>query len=352
MKTKKRIVYIIISLVLIAIVAMQLMNNKESAEQRIYHYNKDKAVNVQADTIKLQEGTVNRSFAGTFEPVKETQLAAEVQGKINKVYVDLGSTVIKGQDLIQLDNSLLNLQLESVEVQIEGLKADVKRYGILANADAIQGVQLEKAELGLKSALVQRNTILEQISKTTVKAPFDGIVTAKMTEEGAFAAPGIPLLQLTNINWLKFTVMISENDIRLFNTNQAYQVVADVFPETILSGIINLIGSKSDMGNNFPVQVTVENTPDQKIKSGMFGRLILTNNTDGKQIIIPSSAIVGSTIQPQVYIIKNGKALLHPVTVSKRMENKVVIQKGLNEGDLIVTGGFINLFDGANVHIN
>jgi hypothetical protein len=61
---------------------------------------------------------------------------------------------------------------------------------------------------------------------------------------------------------------------------------------------------------------------------------------------------VGSTIQPQVYIVKNGKAMLHPISVSQRMENKVVVQSGLHEGDVIVTSGFINLFDGANVHIN
>lgn len=62
--------------------------------------------------------------------------------------------------------------------------------------------------------------------------------------------------------------------------------------------------------------------------------------------------MVGSTIQPLVYKIENGTALLHPITVSKRLENKVVIQSGLREGDVIVTGGFINLFDGANVQFN
>lgn len=83
----------------------------------------------------------------------------------------------------------------------------------------------------------------------------------------------------------------------------------------------------------------------------MFGKMKLSNSEGGKQIIIPASAIVGSTVQPQVYIVKNGKAFLHPVSVAKRLENKVVVQSGLQEGDVIVTGGFINLFDGANVEI-
>ena len=93
-----------------------------------------------------------------------------------------------------MDNSLLKLQLQTVEVQIEGLQDDVNRYTILTEADAVQGVQLEKAKLGLKSAKVQKATLQEQINKTTIKAPFSGVVTAKLSEIGAFAAPGVPLL--------------------------------------------------------------------------------------------------------------------------------------------------------------
>ena len=155
---------------------------------------------MQAITLKLESVNNDISYTGTFEPNKETKISADIQGKINSVLVDVGSTVRKGQALIQLDNSLLKLQLQTVEIQIEGLEADVKRYTVLANADAIQGVQLEKAELALKSAKVQKATLMEQINKTTITAPFNGIVTAKLTEEGAFAAPGIPLLQITDIS--------------------------------------------------------------------------------------------------------------------------------------------------------
>ena len=127
----------------------------------------------------------------------------------------MGDIVQQGQTLIQLDNSLLKLQLQTIEVQIEGLQDDVKRYTILTEADAVQGVQLEKAKLGLKSAKVQRATIQEQINKTTIKAPFSGVVTAKLSEIGAFAAPGVPLLQITDLNILKFTVNVAENNLTI-----------------------------------------------------------------------------------------------------------------------------------------
>jgi multidrug efflux pump subunit AcrA (membrane-fusion protein) len=81
----------------------------------------------------------------------------------------------------------------------------------------------------------------------------------------------------------------------------------------------------------------------------MFGKVMLKGMEKEKRIIIPASAIAGSAILPQVYLIKNGKAGLHNIGVSRRIGNQAIVSEGLLEGDIIVTGGFINLFDGANV---
>lgn len=346
---KKTLIYIGVALALIALVVFQLKSNKETTVKRVYQYDKEQAINVQAITLKFESVNNDISFTGTFEPNKETKVSAEIQGKINSVLADVGSVVKKGQSLIQLDNSLLKLQLQTAEIQIEGLENDVKRYTVLAKADAIQGVQLEKTTLALKSAKVQKATLIEQINKTNIVAPFSGIVTAKLTEEGAFAAPGIPLLQITDISQLKFIVNVPEQELSQFETNQKYALTADAYPQTVLSGKVTMTGSKANMGNSFPVQFSVNNTSDLKIKSGMFGKVELKNDSEGEHIIIPASAIVGTNIQPQIYMVKNGKAKLQDITISSRFQNKVLVSNGLTEGDVIITNGFINLFDGANV---
>ena len=89
----------------------------------------------------------------------------------------------------------------------------------------------------------------------------------------------------------------------------------------------------------------------------MFGNVLpiaigIKNVGEEKSIIIPASAIVGTNIQPQVYLVKNGKAILKDITTSNRFQNKVQVSSGLTEGDVIITNGFINLFDGANVTIS
>lgn len=348
----KRFLYILIPLLLIGFVVVKLKKNKEITESKVYQYDKEQALHVQADTIRLTNINAESAYSGTFEPNKETKISAEIQGKINGILVDVGSVVNKGQSVVILDNSLLKLQLQTIEVQLDGLESDVNRFTILANADAIQGVQLEKATLGLRSAKVQRATLLEQISKTIVKAPFDGVVTAKLTEEGAFAAPGVPLLQITDIRNLKFTVNVPENDLQRFKLNQLYPITADAYSDISLIGKALMIGSKANLGSSFPIQFEVKNTSDLRIKSGMFGKINLNSDKQEKGIVIPSSAIIGSANQPQVYLVKNGKAILQSIVVSKNYQNKALISSGLQAGDVIVTNGFITLFEGANILVN
>lgn len=345
----KKIIWIIAGIAIVGLVMFKLASNKKITESKVYQFDKEKPISVEADTIRSKNLDDENTYTGTFEPNKETKISAETQGKINAVLVDVGSYVQQGQTLIQLDNSLLRLQLQSVEVQIEGLQDDVNRYTILTEANAVQGVQLEKAKLGLKSAKVQKATLKEQINKTTIKAPFNGVVTAKLSEVGAFAAPGVPLLQITDITTLRFTVNVPENDLVQFQNNQTYEISADVYPNISLSGKVTMTGSKANMGNSFPVQFQIANTNQSDIKSGMFGKVRLSASKTGQGIVIPSSAIINNENQAQVYVVKNGKAVLQAVTTSKNIGNKTVVSDGLNQGDIVITSGFINLFDGANI---
>ncbi len=347
----KKIIWIIAGVAVVGLMIFKLLSNKKTTENRVYQYDKEKPISVSVDTIRLQNFVYAGNYTGTFEPNKETKISADIQGKINAVLVDVGSYVSKGQTLIQLDNSLLKLQLQTVEVQIEGLEDDVNRYTILTEADAVQGVQLEKARLGLKSAKVQRATLLEQINKTSVKAPFNGVVTAKLNEEGGFAAPGVPLLQITDISTLRFTVNVPENDLVKFQNYQTYKINADVYPDISLSGKVSMIGSKANMGNSFPIQFQVANTKNLSIKSGMFGKVSLSETKQEQGMLIPTSAIIEENGITKVYLIKNRKAVLQSITTSKTIGNKTLVSSGLNENDIIVTNGFINLFDGANISI-
>jgi RND family efflux transporter MFP subunit len=346
----KKIINILILIALLVIIGLKLKGNKEIVENRIYQYDKEKPIKVFTQKIALADVDAKQEFTGTFEANKEVKVNADVQGKIVKYYVDEGAKVRKGQPLVKLDASLLYTSLEQVNVQIETLQKDLARYQILADADAIPAVKLEKVQQGIKTAKTQKQAIQTKIAKTTIKAPFTGIVTMKFQEVGAFAAPGVPLVLLTDIGDLKFTINVPERNLDLFKKGKAYTIKSDVYPNLNLKGKVIRIGSKGNMSNSFPVQFAIKNTKDKKLKSKMFGKVTVDTGADGiKAIVIPAKAIVGSEIEPQVYVVKDGKAVLTNVTIGKRFGNNAVINSGISEGDTIVTSGFINLFNGANV---
>jgi len=348
----KKIIYIIAAIALVAIIAFQLMSNKEITQKRVYKYDKSAPIDVNVEVIDNKSIEFEVIMPGNFLPYKEVKLNTEVQGKIANILVDEGDVVKKGQTLIQIDNTLLKLQLEAVEIQISGLEVDMKRYKILNDADAIQGVKLEKVELGLLTAKNQLKTIQEQINKSTVRAPFDGIVTMKFVEVGAFAAPGVPLLQITDISKLKFTVNASESQLSLFKNDKSYKLFVDAYPDLEMNGKVSMIGSKGNMSNNYPIIFEVNNTKDRLIKAGMFGKFISTRKTSADEIYIATKSLIGSSSNPQIYIVENGKAKLKKITIAERIGEKVVVSDGLSIGDTIVTSGFINLFDNANVSVS
>ena len=349
--TIKKVLIVLIPIVLVLLAVIRLKSNKEKTQKGVYQYDKEQVIYVQADTVNFENINSTFNYTGSFEPVKESRISSELQGKINQIMVAEGNFVKKGQAIIQLDNSLLKLSLQSVLVQKDGLEVDVKRFGILVKAEAIQGVQLEKAELGLRSAKLQVASLQEQINKSTIRAPFSGIVTAKLTEVGAFASPGIPLMQISDISTLKFIVNVPESDLNRFRMNQTYTVSSDAYPDLDFSAKVAMVGSKANTGNSFPVQLIVNNTSDLKIKSGMFGKVNLKNPVAEQGIFVPSSALLGTSEQPQIYLIRNGKAVLQKVMIGAKVKNTSKVSSGLKPGDVIITGGMINLFDGANVQV-
>ena len=144
---------------------------------------------------------------------------------------------------------------------------------------------------------------------------------------------------------------VTETDLKYFEEGNTVTVIPDQYSDLYLEGKIILTGSKANTANGFPVQILVNNTEGNKIKAGMFGRVKIQGNYSQKGILIPSSAVVGNAMQPEVYVVENGKASLRKVKLRGRIAEKVIIESGLQAGETLITGGILNLFDGANVKI-
>lgn len=347
----KKLTGILVLIALIVIVVIQLKVNKSTTENRVFILDKNAPIAVFAETVSNIKSVNGANYSGNFEAMNEVKLNAEVQGLIVDVLVDEGQHVKKGQALVRINDDMLQLKLSALKTQIAGLKKDEARYSILVKEDAIQGIKLEKTQLALDGLLIEQNSILDQIRKTTVRAPFNGTISMKFCEKGGFASPAMPLMELVNMDRMKFVINVPEGEIDLFNSTTDYWVKTDIDPSKNIPVKWIQTSPKGNFGNSFKVEFLVDQYPN--LKSKMFGTIgFATTGKKSDQLEISKKSILGSESHPEIYIIKGGKAIRSSIVIQRRVGDKLFVSKGIEIGDTIITGGFINLFDNANVKVS
>ena len=348
----KRIIFIsIAAVVLIGLTVFKLLSNSQEAKSKIYIHDMDAAVLV--DTDQPQQHTFESAFSylGVFEPMHQNNIAAEGSGKLIELLVKEGDQVSKGQVLAKLDDELISLQIENAKLNIAQLKNDNLRFANLRKEQAVSSMEAEKMELALKSAEVQLKQLQKQLRGTKVLAPFSGVVTKKMADLGSMVMPGTPILELTDISQLKLVISVPERDVLKFKKGQKVNVAVDAQDATI-SGNIYSISVQADALHNFKVQVLMNNSNTNKILSGMYGNVALDNNAKIVALAVPRKALIGSTKNPQIYVVRNGKAQLTPFSPGAADGNFLEVVSGLTSADEIVVKGQVNLEDGMNIKRN
>lgn len=337
-----------IAVVFIGLTVSKLMANKAKVEEKIYIHDLKAAVLVETASPKNHTFESSLSFLGTFDPIKQNTVGSDAQGKIVKLNFEEGDKISQGQLLAKVDDEMLQLQLQNAEIAIEGHKNDDVRNTNLSKENAISGVQLEKTKLGLKSAEVQKKQIQKQLRSTSINAPFSGVVTKKMVDLGSVLGPGTPIVEITDISSLKLTVNIPERDILKFKLNQNVGVYADIYSGRKFNGKVINISVQADKSHNFKVQITVPNG-NQELMAGMYGSVSLTNNQSVTRLSVPRKALVGSSKNPQVYVVKNGKAKLISFSSGTSDGDFMEVVSGIDASDKIVIKGQVNLQDNSNV---
>lgn len=340
---------IIIIVLLLAIVVLQLNTKKTTAASGVFVADSTQPIYVNAEKTKRKTSITVLMKTGVFEPNREVKISPDIQGRITQINAEPGDEVKKGEILFRIDETMLKLQLAAVQVQIKSAESDVARYKVLADADAVQGIQYEKALTQLEAAKAQEALLLEQISRTSVKAPFDGIVTARFAEEGTFASPGIPVLQISDMSIVKFTFHAGEHEISAFTTGTIVPIRPTALPELTLDGKVILTGSKANGANGFPVQLELQNPAGYPVKAGMSGRTAFNENDTSKVIVVPSQAIRTSGDSYSVYKIENGRAVESKIQIERWEGESALVRSGLTEGEIVITGGLINIQNGSRV---
>jgi RND family efflux transporter MFP subunit len=345
---KRLIIIIVVAVGLVGLTAMKLMSNQAAVKKKIYIHDSEAAVLVEDAAPSIHTFESAFSYLGTFEPIRQNTIGSDASGKIIRLNVEEGDRVSQGQVIAKIDDEMLQLQLENAEVNIEGQKNDDIRYTNLAKDNAVPGVQVEKTKLGLKSAEIQKKQLQKQLRSTNITAPFSGVITKKLVDLGSVIGGGSQIVEITDISSLKLTVSVPERDILKFKLNQDVSIKADIYGDRSFNGKVTNVSVQADKSHNFKVQITVKNA-QQDLMAGMYGSVSLVNSKSITALAIPRKALVGSSKNPQVYVIRNGKAVLTSFNAGTSDGEYIEVISGLSKTDKIVIKGQVNLQNNSNV---
>lgn len=348
---RRVITIVIVAVVLIGLIVFKLMSNKKEVKAKIFINDINAAVLVKTARPTIHSFESSLSFLGTFEPARQNTIGSDANGKLVSIRFEEGDQVKQGQLLAKVDDEMLQLQLENAEVGLEGQKNDDRRYSNLEKENAVSGVQVEKTRLGVRSGELQKKQIQKQIRSTSIVAPYSGVVTKKMIDLGSFVGNGTPLFELTDISSLKLTVNVPERDVLKFRLGQAVSVRADIYGARDFAGKITNISVVADRAHNFKVQITVPN-PKRELMAGMYGSVRLKNDQSKTALSVPRLALVGSSKNPQVYVVRNKVAHLTTFNAGTSDGEYIEVISGIKKGDEIVVKGQVNLQDKTNVKTN
>jgi RND family efflux transporter MFP subunit len=347
---KKSTIIIIISIVIAALfIAFKLFNNKKELNEAVYKADTSKAIPITWETVKSENILPSYTFSGSFEPLKEVQILPERSGKVTKINIDLGSYVSKGTLIATLDSEEMRLQLADNQTVYNDALTTFERNKALAAGEAITKNAFEKSELALKSAKNRIDVIKKQMSYLNIYAPSNGFITSKTFEFGSIVSPGMPIAMITDISAVKLNIQVPENAVTQFKAGSSIEVSCDALLDKKFKGTVDYIAVKADDSKNFMVKIKVPNTTKDPIRAGMFGNAYFKSSQSITTLIISRNAIVGSTKNPQVYLIQNGTAVLKDITLGRILDDKMEVIDGLKEGDLVANSGLVNLSNGVKV---
>ena len=346
----KKVIYVVIVLAVLGLGAYVLMNNKKKNEEETAIVSKkNAAVAVRVDTVKTDVPNLDYVANGTFMPAQELKFSAENSGRVIKVLVDEGSTVKIGQTLAVIKGDQLSIELQNADAAYQNAVTNSSRYENAFKTGGVTKQQLDQAKLDLVNAKARRDQARISFGDATIKSTINGIVNKRSIEPGSVVSPGTELFELVNVSTLKLRVNVNEQQVATLKPGSMIQVKASVFPEKEYKGKVTFIAPKADSSLNFPIEIEVTGNPNNEIKAGMYGSAVFSTATAQQAPIktISRTAFIGGVGNNQVFVVKDGVAKLSKVVSGRILGEEVEILSGLNEGDIVVISGQINLEEGV-----
>lgn len=332
--------------------------------------------------VPVKSSTLERTITlpGELAPYESVTLFARVQGFVEKVLVDKGSPVKRGQTLLTLSAPEIAMRTATAESQLQAAKAQqaeaiatqraaeivLTQLEIAAKTEgAISGGELLRARTSKQTAAAAVEAITGQIAAAesmlrvarqmeeylTVTAPFDGVITARLVHPGALAGPtpDAALLHLEQISRLRLHVGVPEADAAGITQGVTVQFSVSAHRARRFSGRVARIARSVDpKSRTMPVELDVENGAGL-LAPGMYPEVFWPVRGSAPVLTLPPTAIVRTTERTFVIRVKQGQAEWVDVRRGSALADGVEVIGDLNPGDLVVLRGSDEVRPGTRV---
>ncbi len=352
MKYLKSISVIMISGLLLA--ACSSKTNKESGPGTSTTPVTEKpAIPVKVLTLAKTKISRTIDYTATVLPFEEVNVAPASPGRIEKLFVEVGDRVNKGDNLFQMDRT----QLYQLKLQLASLEKDLSRTDTLLKSGSARQQQYDQ----LKTQYDVTKTNVDFMEQNSLmKSPFYGIVTGKYFEDGEIYS-GAPttsagrssVVTVMQVNPLKVNVNISEQYYPLIKKGMKVSLKADVYENELFTGTVFRISPTiSAATRSFTVEIELPNR-NELLKPGMFARVSM-DLAEVDTFVVPANTVLvqeGTNLR-YVFVDENGKAKRVEIVLGKRFDDQFeIISETLKEGASLVIEGQSRLIDGDKIEV-
>ena len=305
--------------------------------------NEDK-VKVKTTIARTQEVDNTSTYTANVQADILNQITPAMPGRIEKIFVEVGDNVSKGQLLVQMESSSLQQQ----NTQLANLERDYERYNELLKVGGIAQQTVDQ----IKTQIDILKTAIKNIQDNTqLRSPINGVITDRNYDNGDVYTQR-PILTVQQLNPLKAIINVSESDFAKIKVGMPADIRLDVYGDETFSGKVRLIYPTIDAATHtFGAEVLINNN-NTKVRPGMYSRISL-NLGIRESIIVPDGAVQkqAGANDKYVYVIENGVAKYRKVELGQRLGANNEILSGLKDGDVVVIAGQLRLVDGTKVEI-
>ena len=294
---------------------------------------KDEKPKVKLASVTTRPVDQIQEYTATVQAYATNHIAPSSPVRIEKIYVEVGDRVGKGQKLVQMDAS----GLKQLKLQLDNQTTEFTRIDELYKISGVSKSEWEASKMTLEMRQTSYKNMLEN---TALVSPISGVVTARNYDSGDMYGGGVPVVTVEQIMPVKLLINVSESYFTRIVKNSTVSVKFDVYGEEEFEGKVNLLYPTIDpTTRTFVVEIRLDNR-DMRVRPGMFARVTLNFGT-ADHVIIPDKAIIkqAGSGERYVYIYQDSIVYRRVVQLGRRMNDEYEIISGVESDARVVISG-------------